>query len=232
MDIHPNCIRFRRNQKDWPLRDFIQCQAAAGELTTWTIALMSNTQMPPASRVSIGKWKVGLVERAPEGGEVASVYSTTKANIQSPTDQLIDLERMTLDDAVLAALVSKRHKVNQEEFKQVFDKEEESLLRSLLGRDLGHVAWELTLSRWNRGRLKSETLPKQVHGKVAREVRPSTHGLLLLYALRPDFEHFPVGGDPFIGMAFSFPTGHTAKEVAYKANKRLIEELRDGEYDD
>ena len=75
-------------------------------------------------------------------------------------------------------------------------------------------------------------LPDFPNGRIARELRPITHGLLLVYAIVPGGQSLAETEPPYLGLAFSFPTSHTARAVAYEANKRLIQELRDGEYDD
>ena len=75
-------------------------------------------------------------------------------------------------------------------------------------------------------------LPDFPNGRIARELRPVTHGLLLVYAIVQSGQPLAEAEPPYLGLAFSFPTSHTARAVAYEANKRFIQELRDGEYDD
>jgi hypothetical protein len=55
---------------------------------------------------------------------------------------------------------------------------------------------------------------------------------MLLYALTPKDPRLAKGEPPYLGLVFSFPSSHTARRLSYKANPVLIQQLRDGEYDD
>ena len=62
---------------------------------------------------------------------------------------------------------------------------------------------------------------RRVHGEVARQLRPTSHGLLLIYPLLPKFQ---TGAgqwsteEPFVGLVFSFPSSDRAHAVSYKVN--------------
>ena len=71
-----------------------------------------------------------------------------------------------------------------------------------------------------------------MRGEVARHLRPKTHGLLTIYPLLPKgVEDWPVD-EPFIGLAFSFPSSHTARAVDYKVNKVWQATFHDEDYAD
>ena len=216
--IHPQCHTIDRKR----ITDFIHRQNQQGELTTWTVALVNNTKANPLSQRPVAGFPVGLTERT---GEVNGVYSTTKANIQSPSHQAIDLERMTVDDATVATLLTKRNRAGH----PLFDAEEERLIREAVKvkGTLGSVALKITQKRAEAGKKPSEP-----NGRVIRELRPVSHGLLLIYALAPDATLLPKDEPPYLGLALSFPVSHTAKPISYEANRRLIAELQDDDYED
>ena len=92
---------------------------------------------------------------------------------------------------------------------------------------LGSVALKITQKRAEAGKKPSEP-----NGRVIRELRPVSHGLLLIYALAPDATLLPKDEPPYLGLALSFPVSHTAKPISYEANRRLIAELQDDDYED
>ena len=73
-------------------------------------------------------------------------------------------------------------------------------------------SWELD-TRKN----KSKNPPKTPSGKGIREARPKTKALMILYPL----DAIRVGlteSLPVMGMAISFPSSDTAREISYTAN--------------
>ena len=222
--IHPECMKIDSKR----LSDFIRRQNEQGELTRWTVALVSNTQAGRgAQRVLAGR-TIGLVVR--KGESNGGVFTTTKANIQSPSHQALDLYQWVLNDESLGLLLAK-----QTGDGPLFDAEEVQLLKGLAakGQSLHEAARELTRLRSRlEGGDELVALPDFPNGRIAREVRPVSHGLLLVYAIVPGEQTLPRDESPYLGLAFSFPTSHTARAVAYEANRRLIDELRDGEYED
>jgi hypothetical protein len=77
--------------------------------------------------------------------------------------------------------------------------------------EITEKAWELD-SRRN----KAKNPPKKPNGKGIRDARPKTKALLMLYPL--DGEKAGLEEDtPVMGIAISFPTSDTAKEISYTA---------------
>lgn len=223
VSIHPQChiVDGRR------VREFIQSQREQNELTDWTVALVSNTQAGAELEWELAGRKIGLTERAGDPEALAKGrFSTTKANIQSPNHQAFDLATMTLDDALLGKLLAKQVSALAG---PLFDPDDQTVLLAHLGQTLDKVALALTRDRARRA---GKAEPSEPNGKVVRQLRPSTHGLLLLYALTPKDQGIPKGDPPYLGLVFSFPSSHTARRLSYKANPILIQQLRDGEYDE
>ena len=72
--------------------------------------------------------------------------------------------------------------------------------------------WELSTRKD-----KSPTPPSMPSGRDARLSRPKKRGFLVLYPL--DSQHAKVSSAvPIMGMAISFPSSNTAKEISYTAN--------------
>jgi hypothetical protein len=220
-NVHPRSLRLDTKR----VCEFIRKQKAVGELEHWTVALISNSQTTIMR--SIAGHEVGLTERKPEDpAELGrGIYSTRKANIQSPSHQAFDLAQLRLDDDLLAELLAKAHHGG----KPLFNTEDAELLRNSRDGTLDVVAMELTKARARR---RGAVEPDRPNGLFIRELRPVTHGLLLIYALAPVIAELPSHEPPYLGLAFSFPTSHTARSVAYRANQVLIQQLHDGEYED
>lgn len=218
--IHPQCFTVDRKR----VTDFIRRQNQQGELTTWTVALVNNSQAKDKDCRPLAGLRVGLTERA---GEIKdSTYSTTKANIQSPSHQAFDLSVLPFDEALLTQLIVKKTRNGQ----TLFDAEEIRLMREFMcaGQSLAEVAWEISKKR---ARISGKPEPENPHGRIIRELRPASRGLLLIYALTPP-QHIPTDEPPYLGLALSFPTSHTVQPISVEANKRLIEELQDNAYED
>jgi len=219
--VHPRCLRLDTGR----VREFIRRQTAHGELTHWTIALVSNSQASELRKIA-GE-NLGLTERSPESDDelARGIYSTAKANIQSPSHQAFDLTFLKLDDALLDELLKKEHRGGG----GVFNSEDEAVMSASIGRPLDEVALLLTRARARRHGLDE---PDRPNGRVIRDLRPISRGLLLVYALAPNVEKLSKNEPPFLGLALSFPSSHTARSVSYEANEVLIQQLRDGDYED
>ena len=226
VSIHPQCHTVNSKR----VRDFIQRQLGQNELTEWTVALVSNTLAGPELEWELAGRKVGLTERAGDAEALAKGrYSTSKANIQSPSHQAFDLAAMLLDEARLADLLEKGVPSLTGVGRSLFDPDDQAVLRAHLGQTLDKVALALTRDRALR---VGKAEPTEPNGKVIRQLRPATHGLLLLYALTPKDQRITRDEPPYLGLVFSFPSSHTARRLSYKANPVLIQQLRDGEYDE
>ena len=219
------------------LMEFIRRQSGAGELTNWTVALVNTDGK--AGKFPISGCNPGMAERSPEdewpAGKTPPLYATSNANIQSPSHQALDLAEITLDDSVLAELLAKRAVENGG---PLFSPPEEALLQQCCAEKvtLATTAERLTILR--KPPTEGETKRARINGEVARHLRPRTHGLLLIYPLVPTENRWPTppdhpnGEPPFMGLAFSFPSSHTARAVDYKVNKVWQTTFHDEDYAD
>ena len=117
----------------------------------------------------------------------------------------------------------------------------------LLG-ELGDVALELT-RQWQQTvppklRVPEKGETKRPNGRVLRLLRRRSHGLLLIYPVKPptvvkgenNMPDSPTGmaeiGIPVIGVALSFPTSDTVLGVEYRVNRLWDAEIQeDSTYD-
>jgi len=230
--VAPECWRLQKPE----MIAFIRKQADAGELTKWTVALIDTAGK--AGSFPISDCNPGIAERAPEEKTweletPPSVYATRNANIQSPSHQALDLEEMDLNAATLSELLSKRV---VKDGPPLFSTEEAELLRRCCeeGRKLDAAAEMLSSLR--KPRVDGESKRTRINGEVARQLRPSTHGLLLIYPVIPtkleSGEKRWLAKEPFIGLAFSFPSSHTARAVDYRVNRVWQANFRDEDYED
>jgi hypothetical protein len=205
------------------LASFIEKQKAQGELTEWTVVLVSNTQAAEDARRPIGRQRIGLARRTPESQSGGS-WALRKANILDPDDESLDLAGTKLTAELAAELAAKPALLMDAEF-----------LQAHVGKDLREVAVLLTRRRVEqdpeRWRNKPDT--KRPNGRIVRELRPKSRGLLLIYPLRqPDMvpkddelsrpaesTGLDPNGLPVIGLALSFPTSETAVRVEYRVNR-------------
>lgn len=221
VSIHQQCHTVDSKR----VRDFIQRQLEQNELTEWTVALVSNTLAGPELEWELAGHKVGLTERAGDAEALAKGrYSTTKANIQSPSHQAFDLAALLLDDTHLDELLAKRMPALVGVGRPLFDAADETVLRGHVGQKLDKVALALTRDRAHRAN-KAE--PAEPNGVVIRQLRSATRGLLLLYALTPKDPRISKGEPPYLGLVFSFPSSHNARQLPYRVGPVMLQQLRD-----
>ncbi|MGD0390990.1 MAG: Z1 domain-containing protein [Tepidisphaeraceae bacterium] len=214
------------------LMEFIKKQVGAGELITWTVALINTAGKAEAHKIA--GCEAGLAVRAPEEGswdtgQIPSIYATRNANIQSPSHQALDLEQMMLDQTLLANLLAKRA---VEGGGPLFSATEEELLTKCCREKttLAIAAERLTAMR--KPSEAGESKRSRINGEVSRHLRPKTHGLLMIYPVVPTSGLWPKNEAPFMGLAFSFPSSDTARSVDYRVNKVWQETFHDEDYID
>lgn len=211
--------------------EFIRRQAANGELINWTVALIDTKGN--AGTFTIANCSVGKAERSPESGSwandvIPTTYRTGNANIQSPSHQALDLSEIVLNQPLLDHLLAKK---TEEDGELLFDTEESDLLRTCLAQGVTlHEAAERLTS--HRKASSDDVRSTRINGEVTRNLRPATHGLLLIYPVVPKEGLWPEDRDPFMGLAFSFPSSHTARAVEYRVNRVWQDTFQDSDYVD
>ena len=147
-------------------------------------------------------------------------YSLSKANVQDPAHEILDLDELELTPELLSEALAKleiTQRANQ--IPLIRPGEESQTVTALVGRPVSEAVIALGKARGNEGasRIREEV----------RQLRPSGRGLLILYAISTE----DVGGleeVPFVpGLALSFPATDRARRVQYKVNKVWIKEQLD-----
>jgi len=212
--------------------EFIRHQTANGELKWWTVALVNTANN--ARTYEIAGYPVGKAERKPEEGSwqsglIPPLYRALNANIQSPEHQALDLAEFVINRQLFEALMAKR---NDEAGSPIFDHDESEFLRRCVNdcSTLRQAAEYITQHRKQSG--TNTGSPTRINGEVARQLRPETHGLLLIYPIVPTEGRWPKDRPPFMGLAFSFPSSHTARAVDYRVNRVWQDTFQDRDYAD
>ncbi len=225
------------------LAAFIRKQNQQGELVRWTVVLLSNSQTKADERRDFAGHRIGFFQRNP-AFQTATDYALKKANILSPRDESLDLADFRLTPALADTLIAKP---------RLTDGERAWLLDQATAktpRTLEKIALALAGNRTAAESVASIEAPELdvAPGFIVRELRPKTHGLLLIYPLvqpdkiperkknnvvvAPEEEiDLDPAGPPVIGLALSFPSSESAKCVEYQVNKRWNPNLVEGDSD-
>lgn len=221
------------------LAAFIRKQNQQGELVQWTVVLLSNSQSKEVEKRNFAGQRIGLLSRNP-ATQTDKDYALRKANILSPRDESLDLANFTLT-AFLANELAQKPGLADDERAWLRD---QSTISSPCQLDKIAVALARRRAAQEAGTASAVTEPELPPGVVVRELRPKTHGLLLLYPLvQPDCipEVMKNGkemidldpkGPPVIGLALSFPTSESAARVEYQVSKRWNRSLVEGDDSD
>lgn len=210
---------------------FIEKQARTNELSEWTVALISNSRAPSADRATIaGLGNIGLTVRDPrrveddgpkKGQEIEPAFMELRnSNLISPPDQGLDITGV-VTEATCAEILNKKV------FKDAPESERE-IVREHVGKDIRSLALALTNDRVRRGVVRGAVPAKNPNGRVYRDLRPVSRGLLLLYLLDWRDRRQPgvsprlanIESDlPIVGYALSFPTSNSAEPVEYQVGE-------------
>lgn len=227
------------------LAAFIRKQAAKSqpELTSWTVALISNKEAGSDRLRELAGYDIGLVERSPESQTDSSI-SLKKANLLSPKDEALDYlgasgSEPVFERAWFESIIGKRELADDIEW-----------LQERVGERAYDVAMDLTRRWQDTSPAKIRKPPKgssaRPNGHVLRVLRPTSHGLLLIYPiirpaevviqeepLRTEQTGLDPMDSPMIGIALSFPSSESTLGVAYRVNKVWGTEMEeDDSYED
>jgi len=207
---HPKCSRFGPE-----LRSFIEAQEENGGLAEWTVIVPKGVR----KEAEIAGGTVKLVRRK-DVSPRESYYSLSKANVQDPAHEILDLDELELTPELLSEALAKleiTQRANQ--IPLIRPGEETQTVTALIGRPVSEAVIALGKVRGNEGasRIREEV----------RQLRPSGRGLLILYAISTE-DVEGLKEVPFVpGLALSFPATDRARRVQYKVNKVWIKEQLD-----
>ncbi len=197
------------------LAEFIEKQVPTGALVKWSV-LLAGGAAKGAEPFPVGR-DIGPVVRspatAPSDGAMPPVLALRKANILNPPDQYADFRGVPL---------TKDH-VEELQQRQLFTLggggADLEIVRQGVGHDLAEVALEITRSRHSRGEIKSGSgdPPKAPNGRVVRDMRRRSRGLLIIYPTMGGFASEPK--TPMTGFAVSFPRDDQSIPVEYLVNQ-------------
>ena len=207
---HPNCRHFGPE-----LRSFIEAQEEDGGLAEWTVVVPKGKR----KETKIAGGTVKLVRRTDVSND-KSYYSLSKANVQDPAHEILDLDELEFTPVLLAEVLAK-HEITQRanQIPLISRGEEIQTVTSLVGRPVSEAVIALGKVRGNEG---ASRIRKEI-----RQLRPSGRGLLILYAISTEGIR-GLEGVPFVpALALSFPATDRARRVQYKVNKVWIKEQLD-----
>jgi len=226
--VAPDAWRFQKPE----VIQFLRQQALQEELTNWTVALV-NTDGGIGTK-EIAGLETGIAERSPEAntwqtGQIPPVYRPLNANIQSPAHQALDLANIIMTPDVYEHLIRKRSDVCGS---LLFKDDESEILQQCMNRRASLLQAAELITQYRRPEDSEKPSRSKVSGDVVRQLRPSTHGLLLIYLLVPSQKRWPADQPTFAGLAMSFPSSHTARAVEYRVNRVWQETFQDDDYVD
>lgn len=163
------------------LATFIRKQNQQGELVAWTVALMTNSQTEESKRRDFAGHRFGFLRRNPaRGSQTKADYALRKANILSPRDQSLDLADFAFTPELAASLAAKPGFADEER-NWLQDEATRSETRTL-DKIAVALAKKRALAEGGEAAAKAEQI-EFAPGEIVRELRPKTHGLLLIYPL-------------------------------------------------
>jgi hypothetical protein len=205
--IHEKCSRFGPE-----LRMFVQAQEQAGGLLEWTVIVPKGGQ----KSAQVAGRAVNLTKRS-DVSESQNYYSLSKANVQEPKHEMLDLEEIDLTEELAAELFAKLEIRESAASATPLIKpgEEVDAVTTCIGQKVSKAVDALAKVRGHAavGAKRDEM----------RQLRPAAKGLLLIYPLDTSSVK-ELGEVPFVpAFAFSFPATDKARRVLYRVNSVWIE---------
>ncbi len=205
--IHEKCSRFGPE-----LRMFVQAQEQAGGLLEWTVIVPKGGQKV----AEVAGRSVNLTKRSDVTG-AQNYYSLSKANVQEPKHEMLDLEEIDLTEELAAELFAKLEIRESAASATPLIKPgaEVDAVRSCIGKKVSKAVEALANVRGHTavGAKRDEM----------RQLRPAAKGLLLIYPLDTSGVR-GLEDAPFVpAFALSFPATDKARRVLYRVNSVWIE---------
>jgi hypothetical protein len=200
--IHPKCSRFGPE-----LRNFVQAQEENGGLLEWTVIVPKGG----GSQQVVAGNTIHLTRRS-DVTEDHAYYSLSKANVQEPKHEMLDLEEIELTEALADELLAKLEVRDSGAgaMPLIHPGQEADAVLSCVGQKLSKAVHALAAVR-EKGSVGSKR-------DEMRQLRPCSKGLLIIY---------PLDTSGVLGLksvryvpafAFSFPATDKARRVSYTVN--------------
>lgn len=205
--IHEKCSRFGPE-----LRMFVQAQEQAGGLLEWTVIVPKGGQKD----AKIAGRSVKLTKRS-DVTEAQNYYSLSKANVQEPKHEMLDLEEIDLTEELTAELFAKLEIRESAASASPLIKpgEEVDAVRACIGQKVSKAVNALA-------KVRGHTAVGAKRDEM-RQLRPAAKGLLLIYPLDTSGVK-ELAEVPFVpAFALSFPATDKARRVLYRVNAVWIE---------
>jgi hypothetical protein len=200
--IHPKCSRFGPE-----LQSFVQAQEENGGLLEWAVIVPKGG----GQEKEIAGYKINLTRRS-DVSEDQGYYSLSKANVQEPKHEMLDLDEIELTEELAAELLAKLEvrDAGAGAMPLIQPGEEADVVRGCVGQKLSKAVHALAAVR-SKGSIGSKR-------DEMRQLRPAAKGLLIIYPL--DTSNVRDLGDvPYVpAFALSFPATDKARRVLYKVN--------------
>jgi hypothetical protein len=204
---HPKCSRFGPE-----LRSFIEAQQENGGLAEWTIVVPGGSRKP----VEVAGHPLKLVYRKDVSAD-QKYFSLSKANVQDPAHEILDLDEIELTEGILAEALAKLElRLGGPPVPMIREGEEQDAVKACLGKNVADAVVAL-------GGVRGKRVASAIRDEV-RQLRPVNRGLMLIYLLDTaeveglkDVRFVPA-------LALSFPATNRAKRVQYKVNRTWIKD--------
>ena len=205
---HSKCSRFGPE-----LRSFIEAQQAGGGLSQWTVVIPGGS----GALAKVAGHEVKLVGRK-DVTPLDNYFSLSKANVQDPAHEILDLDELDLTQCILNEALAKLELRlgGMAPVPLIRPGAEADAVKDCLGKKVSDAVVAL-------GEVRGKSGASMIRDEI-RQLRPASRGLLLIYPLNTkevnglqDVRFVPA-------FALSFPATDKAKRVQYKVNRVWIKE--------
>ena len=206
------------------LAKFIERQQSTGGLTEWSVLLVGGG--PGSVEKGYPRFFEDLfpVIRTPVENalpELPTVIAMRNANILSPADQNVDFRGAVLSQAHFDEISAREVFLRGGQTEGGGAGEDLGILRANIGKDLMHVATEISKARFRRKEIRGKEgkEPTTPNGGVVRDMRQRHQALLIIYPIMAGHSSENSSNEPMIGTAISFPRDDNAKPLEYRVNQ-------------
>ncbi len=205
--IHEKCSRFGPE-----LRMFVQVQEENGGLQEWTVIVPRG-----GGRLqSVAGRQINLTGRS-DVSKDHDYYSLSKANVQEPKHEMLDLDEIELTDELAHELLSKLEvrDAGAGAMPLILPGEETEAVLSCVGQKVSKAVFALA-------KVRGKTTIGAMRDEM-RQLRPAAKGLLIVYPLDSGEVRKLEAVSYVPAFALSFPATDKARRVHYRVNSVWIQ---------